>query len=60
VIAQAFNAAESAAGVGPMIADVAVATLAATAAGLMATAARAGSRVAPPREGGLLGLAKKD
>ncbi len=60
VIVQAFNAAKDAAGVGPMIADVAVATVATTAAGLMAVAARAGSRVAPPREGGLLGLAKKD
>jgi hypothetical protein len=60
VIVQAFNAAKDNAGVGPMLADVAVATAATTAAGLMAVAARAGHRVAPPREGGLLGLAKKD
>jgi Family of unknown function (DUF6297) len=59
VIVQAFNAAKDAAGVGSMIADIAVATVATTGAGLMAVAARAGHRVAPPREGGLLGLAAR-
>ncbi|MGZ8764456.1 MAG: DUF6297 family protein [Acidimicrobiia bacterium] len=59
VIVQAFDAAKDNAGVGPMLADIGVATVATTTAGLMAVAARAGHRVAPPREGGLLGLAKK-
>ncbi len=59
VIVQAFNASKVPAGVGSMLADVAVATIAATVVGLMAVAARAGHRVAPPREGGLMGLAKQ-
>ncbi len=62
VLVQAFDASKaSGADVSSMLADVAVATIAATAVGLMAVGARAGHRVAPPREGGLLGaLAKKD
>jgi Family of unknown function (DUF6297) len=59
VIVQAFNASHAPAGVGSMLGDVAVSTIAATVVGLMAVAARAGHRVRPPREGGLMGLAKQ-
>jgi len=59
IIVQAFDASKTTAGVESMLADLAVATIAATVVGLMAVAARAGHRVAPPREGGLMGLAKQ-